>query len=201
MKLYYTKGACSLVVRIVINEIGLTAEFEAVNLRTKKTETGKDFLNINPKGSVPTLELNNGEVLTENAVILQYLADDSNATKLLPKVGDFKRYRVLEWINFISTELHKSIGPLFNPAMSEEMKNQILLPLIRTKLSYVDRHLQHHQYLLGDDFTLPDAYLFVMILWTSFFHIDLTEWKNLTRYFNTLNHRKSIQQSIKQEES
>ena len=199
MKLYYTKGACSLAVRIIINELGLESEYEAVNLRAKETASGKDFLSINPKGAVPVIQLNNGHFLTENAVILQYLADTSNATHLLPPIGDFKRYEVLEWLNYITTELHKSFGALFNPTISDELKEQVFIPLIKAKLNYVNRHLEDHAYLLGNHFTLPDAYLFVMLLWSVSFKLDLKEWAHLSRYFNELNKRASIQHSLKQE--
>jgi glutathione S-transferase len=199
MKLYFSKGACSLVVRIIINEIGIDSEFESVNLKTKKTESGHDFLAINPKGAVPTLEVKNGDILTENAIILQYLCDASQATQLLPKIDDFQRYHVLEWLNYIATEIHKSMATLFNPSISQELKNDVFIPLIKTKLNYINRHMQTHHYLLGDHFTLPDAYLFVMLLWTRYFNIDLKEWENLVRYFDALHHRESIQHSLKQE--
>lgn len=199
MKLYFSKGACSLVVRICIHEIGLDSTFESVNLKTKKTESGSDFLDINPKGAVPTLELQNGDTLTENAVILQYLCDISNAIQLLPPLGNINRYKVLEWVNYISTELHKGIGALFNPSISQELKKDVFIPIIKNKLNYVNQHLQNHQYLIGDQFTLPDAYLFVMLKWTSYFNIDLNEWDNLSRYFKTLGQRNSIQLSLKEE--
>ena len=199
MKLYYAPGACSLVVRIIINEIGIESEFESVNLKTKTTESGDDYLAINPKGAVPALQLSNGNMLTENAVILQYLADSSKATQLLPQITDFNRYHVLEWLNYITTELHKGIGILFNPAISDDLKNSLFIPLIKSKLDYVNNHLQNHTYLLGDHFTLPDAYLFVMLRWTIYFKLNLKEWNNLTRYFAELNNRPSIQQSLKQE--
>lgn len=199
MKLFYTKGACSLVVRIIINEMGLQAEYEAVDLKTKKTSTGKDFLAINPKGAVPVLQLKNGEFLTENAVILQYLADESKATHLLPKIGDLNRYRVLEWLNYITTELHKGFGALFNPTVPAEIKEQIFIPLIKAKLGYVDNHLQNSPYLIGDHFTLPDAYLFVMLRWSNYFNIDIKAQSHLWRYLTELNQRKSIQASLIQE--
>jgi len=199
MKLYYTRGACSLVVRIIINEIGLRAEFESVDLRSKKTEKGDDFLKINPKGAVPTLKTNDGEILTENAVILQYLADTNGATKLLPGTGDFKRYRVLEWLNYVATELHKTISTLFNPGLPEEVREKVYKPLIKTKCTYVDKNLANHNYLLGDEFTLPDAYLFVMMTWLVHFKFDLNEWPNLQRYFTELKQRKSIHQSLVEE--
>ena len=199
MKLYYTKGACSLIVRIIINEIGLKADYESVDLRTKKTASGMDFLTINSKGSVPALQLDDGEILTENAVILQYLADTAHATQLLPAVGDFKRYRVLEWLNYTATDLHKGIGLLFNPAITQEMKEKIFFPLIKTKLSYINNHLKENQYLLGNYFTLPDAYLFVVMRWAAYFKIDLNEWTHLVKYLDELKNRKSIQESLQQE--
>ena len=201
MKLYYTKGSCSLAVRIIINEIGLTADFEAVDLKTKTTAAGNNFLMINPKGSVPVLALSNGDILTENAVILQYLADVAEATQLLAPVGDFNRYRTLEWVNYIATELQKSIGSLFNPAMTKEMKDKVVIPLVRSKLTYINHHLEHRHYLLGEHFSLPDAYFFVMLLWASYFAIEVNEWPHIMRYFSELNQRKSIQQSLQQESS
>ena len=199
MKLYYAPGACSLVARIIMNEIGIESAFESVNLMTKTTETGQNFFNINPKGAVPVLQLNNGDILTENAVILQYLADKSNATQLLPPTSNFERYRVLEWVNYIATELHKGIGILFNPGITQELKNDIFIPLIKSKFKYVNQHLQDHVYLLGEHFTLPDAYLFVMLRWSVYFKFDLKEWNNLNRYFTNLQDRPSIQKSLKQE--
>jgi len=196
MKLYYTKGACSLVPRIIINELGLKAEFESVNLKTKKTETDNNFLLINPKGAVPTLEIQPGLVLTENAVILQYLADSTNSTQLLPEVNDFNRYRVLEWLNFVATELHKGIGVLFNPSLSQAARDEVFIPLIKKKLTFIDTHLKNHAYLLGGTFTLPDAYLFVMLTWANNFKIDLQAWPHLTQYFKTLKNRPSIQKAL-----
>lgn len=200
MKLYYSRGACSLVVRILLNEIGLESTFEAVNLKTKKTETNEDFLAINSKGSVPTLQLNNGEILTENAVILQYLAEHSKATQLLPPVSDFNRYRVLEWLNYITTELHKGFSPLFNPAIEQEVKDKVLIPSLKNKFNYLNNHLKSQKYVCGDHFTLPDPYLYVMIRWGFLFKFNLQEWEHLERYFSELSERKSIQTSLKQEE-
>lgn len=196
MKLYYSKGACSLVTRIIINELHLKAAFESVDLKAKKTETDSDFLLINPKGAVPALEIQSGQILTENAVILQYLADSANATQLLPGVNDFNRYRVLEWLNYVATELHKGIGVLFNPALPQMARDDVFIPLIKKKLMFVDAHLEHHTYLLGKAFTLPDAYLFVMLLWTGYCKIELQPWPRLAQYFNTLKTRPSIQKSL-----
>ena len=199
MKLYYTPGACSLVVRIIINEIGLHCEYEAVDLRRKKTASGKDYLTLNPKGAVPLLQLENGTFITENAVILQYLADDSKATNLLPPVGDFNRYCVLEWLNYITTEVHKGFGALFNSSIPQETKDTIFIPMLKLKFAYINKRLQNRSYLVGDHFTLPDAYLFVMLGWARHFKMDMTEWTELNRYQAELNKRKSIQQSLIQE--
>lgn len=198
MKLYYSKGACSLVPRIIINEIGLRCDFESVNLKTKETEKGRDFYQINPKGSVPVLEFNNKEVLTENAVILQFLADDSKSSQLLPEVGNFQRYRVLEWLNYITTELHKSFSPLFNPSVADDLKKTLFIPLLKTKLSFVNTHLTQ-SYLVGNQFTLADAYLFVVLRWTQIVKINLAEWDNLQRFMSVLKQRPSIAKALEME--
>lgn len=199
MKLYYSKGACSLVVRIIINEIGLPCDYESVDLKTKKTETGKDFFNINAKGSVPVLQLDNGKILTENAVILQYIADTARASSLLPNIGEWDRYCVLEWLNYITTELHKGFGSLFNNAIAQDVKEQIFIPLIKAKLTFVNNHLEHHAYLVGNHFTLPDAYLFVILRWAIYFKLNLNDWPNLASYSTELSKRPAIQQSLKEE--
>lgn len=199
MKLYYAKGACSLVVRIVINEIDVACSYEAVDLRKKRTESDQDFLKINPKGAVPTLELDNGTILTENAVILQYLADTNKADKLLPAVGHFERYRVLEWVNYITTEVHKGFGALFNPSVPEELKNDLFIPMLVKKFKFINEALNAKKYLAGDNFTLPDAYLFVMVRWAQHFKIDLSEYTNLVNYFEGLRNHPSIIRSLKEE--
>lgn len=199
MKLYYTKGACSLVVRIIINELGLQSNYESVDLKTKRTASGRDFLMINPKGAVPVLQTDDDEILTENAAILQYLADKQHVTPLLPAMGDFKRYRVIEWLNYIASDVHKSFGGMFNPTIPQATKESIFVPLIETKLSYVDQHLQANHYLLGQSFTLPDAYLFVMLSWAYSLKFDMNQWPALTRYFDELKERKSIQKSLIEE--
>lgn len=198
MKLYYAKGTCSLAVRITINEIGMQAQFEEVDLKTKKTASGEDFLLINPKGSVPVIVTDKKETLTENSVIQQYLADKNNATQLLPPLGSFKRYRVLEWLNYISTELHKGCGPLFSPAIPTDLKNSVFKPALKNKLSYVEKNLTS-QFLLGDHFTIADSYLFVILSWLPLFKIDLKEWPQLSHYFSELQHRDSVKKSLQEE--
>lgn len=199
MKLYYTKGACSLTVRILINELGLNSEYEAVNLQTKQTETGKDFLKINPKGAVPTLVTTDGKVVTENAIIQQYLAEANQAFELLPPIGEFKRYQVLEELNFISTEIHKGFSPLFNPNIPQEIKDKIFIPHLKSKITLLDKQLAQKKYLSGDHFTLPDIYFYVMLTWALSFKFNMSEWPNVARYFIELQKRQAIQKSLHQE--
>lgn len=199
MKLYYAKGACSLAARVIIHELNIPCEFEAVNLQTKKTATGADFLTINPKGVVPVLLLDDGQFLTENAAIQQYLADEHNAIKLLPATSNFRRYRVLEWLTFVSTDLHKGCGPLFNPKLPQQIKDEIFIPILKNKITLVDQHLSRNKYLLDEQFTLADAYLFVILSWLPHFHIELANWPNIVRYFNELKSRPSIQKSLQEE--
>jgi glutathione S-transferase len=199
MKLYYAKGACSLAVRIVIHELRLNVDFESVNLQTKKTETGKDFLAINPKGVVPVLITDDNQTLTENAAIQQYLADTQQATRLLPALGDFKRFRVLEWLNCISTDLHKGCSPLFISNLPNEIKEQIFIPRIKKTLAYVEKYLNQKNFLVGEDFTLPDGYLFVILSWMPRLNISMTEYVQVNRYFEALKKRETIQRALKEE--
>jgi len=199
MKLYYSKGACSLAVRILINELNIPCEFESVNLVVKKTERGEDFLTINPKGAVPVLVLDNNEVLTENAAIQQYIADKYKAFELFPPVGDFNRYRVIEWLNFISTDLHKGCSPLFNPEIPDNIKDTIFKKSLKGKLKFVDAHLTNNKYLMGDNFSLADGYLFVILRWLTYFQINLTEWPQLSLYHDLLETRHSIVRSLREE--
>lgn len=199
MKLYYTKGACSLVVRIILNELAMVCQFEAVDLKNKKTEKGEDFLSINPKGAVPTLQLDDGRVLTENAVILQYLADEKKAIHLLPAVGQFERYRVLEWVNYITTEIHKSFGALFNPNVPDDLKESLFIPLLKKKFDYIDNALANQNYLMGEHFTLPDAYLFVMLRWALSFKIAIKEFTALSHYYTRLQQYPAILRSLNDE--
>lgn len=199
MKLYFTKGACSLACRIIINEIGISCEYESVDLMTKKTQAGLDYYTINPKGAVPVLQISQKQILTENAVILQYLADTNNAEELLPPTKDLNRYRVLEWLNFVATELHKSFGPLFHSKIPQEIKNDFFIPFIGSKLSFLNDHFEKRTYLSGSSFTLPDAYLFVILTWAMKFKFDMNKLSHLARYFKQLQNRQSIQKSLEEE--
>ena len=200
MKFYYCKSSCSLVVRIILNELNLEFQDVEVDLRTKKTISGEDFLAMNPKGAVPAIRLDNGEILTENQVILQYLTDSTPGQKLLAPVGDFKRYRTLEWLNYISTELHKSIGMFFNPTLPEEVKTKVLTPIIMARFAYINERLTKDSYFMGDQFTLPDAYLFVMLRWAHYFKLDLSSYKNLGQFMAQVQTRPAVIKSLEQEQ-
>jgi len=198
MKLYYSPGACSLSPLIVANEAGIDLDLEQVDLREKKTKSGKDFLSINPKGQVPVLEISEGQRLTEGPAIVQYLADLKHDTDLVPAAGSLERYRVQEWLNFIATELHKTFGPLFRPTTPEEFK-RLSKEVLAKRFDYLDKELAGKKYLTGDTFTAADAYLFTMLRWSSHFAIDLSKWSNLAAYFDRVGARPKVQESIKQE--
>ena len=195
MKLYYSPGACSQAAHIVLHETGFSHDSIAVDLRAKTIDDGSDYLRINPKGAVPALELENGEVLTENAVILQYLGDRSGSSDLLPPLGDFRRYRVLEWLNYIATELHKGFGPLWNPAAASEWK-QAARDQLAKKFDFIEQQLGDRPFLTGDDFTIADAYLFVMLGWTAMHNIDLVRWPRLTAFSERARKRGSVRQVL-----
>jgi glutathione S-transferase len=199
MKLYYAKGACSLAVRILLHELKLDCAYESVSLADRKTESGADFLALNPKGYVPTLKLDDGTVLTENAVIHQYLAETHRATQLLPPASEFKHYLVLEWLIFITTELHKGFGPLFNSKLPDDIKQDIFIPQLKKRFALVNQQLEGNEFLLGQNYTLPDGYLFVMLFWASHLQLPLQEFPQLTRYFNALKQRESIATALREE--
>ena len=196
MKLYYSPGACSQAPHIILHETGLSHDAERVDLKTKKLEDGGDYLAVNPKGAVPALRLDSGEVLTENSVILQYLGDRAAWPEVLPPMGDFRRYRVLEAVNFITTELHKRFGLfLFNPDVSDEMK-QLAIADIGKKLDYIDKEMGAGPYLMGEELTLPDAYLFVITGWTDKF-MDLSRWPNLAASRERMMQRPAVRHVLK----
>jgi len=199
MKLYYTKGACSLVIRILINELKLKSEYESVDLRAKKTESGEDFFKINIKGSVPALITDDGKVLTENVVIQQYLVDREHANQLLPPLDHFQRYQVLELLNFVTTELHKGFSPLFNPAFPQEVKDKFVIPQLQAKFKIMDDRLSQSTYLFGESLTLPDIYFFVMLTWAHRMKVDLSHYSQFPRYFAEMSKRDSIAKSLQEE--
>jgi glutathione S-transferase len=195
MKLYYAPGACSQAPHILLHEIGLDHDAVRVDLRAKKLEDGRDYLELNPKGAVPALQLDSGEVLTENAVILQYLGDRANWPEVLPPLGDFRRYRVLEMLNFITTELHKRFGLLFNPNAGDETK-RLATDELSKKLDYIDGRLGDGPFLFGDDLTLPDPYLFVITGWAEKMLGGLDRWPKLRAFRERMMERPSVRQVL-----
>jgi glutathione S-transferase len=198
MKLYYSKGACSLSIRILAHELGLTLEYESVDLRAKKTGTGADYWGINPKGSVPALLLEDGTLLTENIAIAQYLAD-THPSSLLPPTGELERYRILEWQSFVASDLHKAFTPLFNPAVPKEINEAIFIPLLRNKLSVLEKALKGKQYLRGETLCLADPYCFVCLSWVDHFGISLNDTPEVHRYFETIKKRPAVLAALKEE--
>jgi glutathione S-transferase len=190
MKLYFAPEACSLSPHIVLEELGLPFTLVKVDTKTKKTAGGRDFLAVNPKGYVPVLELDNGERLTEGPAIVQYLADLKPVAKLAPANGTFERTRLQEWLNFISTEIHKSYSPMFNAALPEAAKAIFKDKLIQ-RYTFVAATLDKQDYLLGSRFTVADAYLFVVTRWAKHFDIDVDRWPALASFMERVAARAS----------
>jgi glutathione S-transferase len=199
MKLYFSPGACSLSPHIVLREAGIQADLERVDLKTKRTKSNADLTTVNPKGQVPTLVLDDGQVLTEGPAIVQYLADSRPEAKLAPPNGTIERYRLQEWLNFITSELHKSFGALFNPAVPVGCK-KLPTETISTRLAYVDQELgKGGPFLMGSQFTVADAYLFTVVNWTKFLKIDLGQWPNVKAYVERVAARPKVHEALKAE--
>jgi len=198
MKLYFAPGACSLSPHIVLREAGYNFELEQVNNQEKKTKSGKDYWGINAKGQVPVLELDNGERITEGPVVVQYLADQKPSSGLAPANGTMERVRVQEWLNFITSEIHKSFGPIFRPTTPDAFK-EISKENLGKRFDWIDKQLAGKQYLTGDKFTVADAYLFTVLRWTTRVNIDLAKWPNLKAYFDRVGARPKVQEAMKAE--
>jgi len=198
MKLYFAHGACSLSPHIVLRESGLPFELEAVDLETKKTAGGADYYGINPKGYVPALMLDDGQVLTEGPAIVQYLADLVPEKRLAPPAGSMERYRLMEWLNFITAELHKGFGVFFTPGTAEECKNRARAGLIK-RLDFVEKHLGKNKYLVDDDFTVADAYLFTIAGWSHIVNLDLAGWPALKAYHARISERTAVRAAMQAE--
>jgi len=198
MKLYFAPGACSLSPHIVLRESGTQFDTEQVNNQEKKTKSGTDYWTINPKGQVPVLELDNGERLTEGPVIVQYIADRKPEAGLVPPAGTTERYRVQEWLNFITSELHKTFGPIFRPTTPDAYK-AISKENLGKRFDWLNKEMAGKQYLMGDKFTVADAYLFTVLRWTSRIEIDLGKWPNLKAYVDRVAARPKVQEALKAE--
>jgi glutathione S-transferase len=198
MKLYYSKGACSLSPHIVLIEAGLPYTLEKVDMGSKKTDQGVDYLTVNSKGAVPALQLDDGKVLTEGPAVVQYLADLKPESGLAPRAGTFERYQLMEILNYLTSEVHKSFGPLFNPASSADMKTDAKAALDK-KFAWLTAFLGGKTYLLGSTFTVADAYLFTLLSWTSHVGIDLGKWPVLSAYHSRIAQRPKVQQALREE--
>jgi glutathione S-transferase len=197
-QLYYAPAACSLAVHIVLLEQGETPKLVKVSTKTKKMDDGGDFLTITPKGYVPALRIPSGEILTENAAILQYLADNKPDT-VAPKAGTLERFRVNEWLTYNTSEIHKTFSPLFNPATSDEQK-KALKEKLAARFDFIEKHLgDGRSYLTGEKFTIADAYVFVVVNWSNFTGIDLTPWPKLRGFQARVQARPATQAAMKAE--
>jgi glutathione S-transferase len=198
MKLYYAPGACSQAPHIVARETGLAIDLAKVEFPSKRTTEGEDLYAVNPKGAVPALKLDDGNVLTENAVIMQYLADQAPASELaIPRDG-IERYRLLEWVNFIATEIHKGFGPLWNPATPDAYKDATREALGK-KFDYLQERIGDGPWILGDRFSIADAYAFAVLNWTRIHAIDIGRWPGLAAYLGRIAARPAVQQTLRAE--
>ena len=196
MKLYYAPGACSQAAHIVLHEAGLPHSSEAVDIRQKKTADGGDYFAVNPKGAVPALEIGD-EVLTENGAVLQYLGDKAAKDALLPADG-LRRYRVIEWVSYLGSDVHKSFGPLFNPASTAEAK-QAARDMVGKKLDYVEKALAGRDYLMGAQPSIADPYLFAMLGWLKGHEMDIGKWPNLAAFRERMKQRPAVQKVLEAE--
>jgi glutathione S-transferase len=198
MKLYFSTAACSLSPRIVLLEAGLPFTAEKVDFKSKKTASGADYLTINSKGAVPALELDDGQVLTEGPAIVQYLADLKPDTRLAPRAGSFERYRLMEILNYITSEVHKGFSPLFRPATSADAR-KIAVDNLEKKLEWLSAHLAGKKFLMGDTFTVADPYLFTVLRWAALVHVDLSKWPVLVDYVASVGERPKVKEALQAE--
>jgi glutathione S-transferase len=194
MKLYYSPGACSLSPHIALLEAGLPYDLIKVDLRAKKLENGDDYLKINPKGQVPALALDSGELVTEGPVIVQMIADKAGKG-LAPARDSAERYKLLEWLNFITTELHKNFGPMFSPVLADDAK-AFFKDRVMGKFKYLETALAGHDYVMGKQFTVADAYLFTMLAWADRLKFDLSGMPNLMAYKARVGARPKVQEAL-----
>jgi glutathione S-transferase len=198
MKLYYSPGACSLSPHIALLEAGLPYDLVKVDVRAKKLDNGDDYFQINPKGQVPALGLDNGEIMTEGPVIVQMIADQAAGKDLAPAIGSPERYRLQEWLNFVTTELHKNFSPLFNPAIPDEVK-AFFKDRIMGKFKYADQKLAGRDYLMGSQFTVADGYLYTMLRWADGNKMDLSGLNNLLAFKDRVGARPKVQEALTKE--
>lgn len=198
MKLFYSPGACSFAPHILLCETGLPYDLERVDLGRHQTARGEDFFAINPKGSVPVLQLDSGEYLTEGPVIAQYICDTAERRDLMPAAGTLARYQVMEWLNYLSSEIHKSFSPLFNPALDAAAKGAFIQALVK-KFGWVSAQLARQPYLAGKDFSAADAYLFTVAGWAPYTGVDISALQPLQDYLARIAERPAVKAARKAE--
>ncbi len=198
MKLYYDSGSCALSPHIVLCEAELPFELEKVDLGNCTTERGVDFGQINPKRLVPVLALDDGQILTEGSVIVQYVADQVPEKNLIPSPGTMERYRVLEWLSFVSAELHRGFTPLFNSRLPKDYKD-VVLKRLTERFEFLERHLAGRPYLSGDAFSVADAYCFTILNWAGYVKVDMSPWAELEAYGNRVASRPKVQDAMRAE--
>jgi glutathione S-transferase len=192
MKLYYAPGACSLSPHIVAREAGILLELEKVDLAAKKTASGEDYRQVNPKGYVPALRLDDGSVLTEGPAIVQYLADRKPAAALAPHAGTIERYRLQEWLGFLNSEIHKTWGALYDP----RAERAPVIEKLKQRLSFLESELKNRACLLPSGFSVADAYLFTLLNWAGFTQVDLSPYPALVRYAERIRARPKVQEAL-----
>ena len=197
MKLYYSPGACSVSPHIALREAGLSFQLERVDLKGKKTQTGADYLRVNPKGYVPALELDNGQVLTEGAVIVQYIADLKPEAKLAPPNGTFERVRLQEWLHFIGSELHKPYSPLYQATIPDDVKAWWRENKVVPRIDFLARSLEGKKFVMGEGFTVADGYLFTVLSWAK--HVSVELGPVLQDYLRRIGQRPKVQEALKAE--
>ncbi|HEY1460885.1 MAG TPA: glutathione transferase GstA [Casimicrobiaceae bacterium] len=195
MKLYYSPGACSLSPHITFREAGLPVTLVKASTKTHKLDDGTDYYTLSPKGYVPLLELDNGEFLSEGPAIVQYLADQNPGSGLAPAAGTLSRYRLMEWLNFVTAELHKQFGPMFQPNTPPEFK-EVLKDKISKRYDWLAGELKGKDYLMGTQFTVADAYLYTILRWTNFVGLDLAKWPVLAAYKARVESRPKVQEAL-----
>ena len=195
MRLFFSPGACSLSPHIVTRELGLDAKLERMDGKTHTLSDNANYYGVNPKGSVPALALDNGELLTEGAVIVQYLADQKPEAGLIPAAGTFDRYRLQEWLNFIATDLHKQLSPLYNPRVNDDGKAALKERFVQ-RLGVVAKRLEAGPWLMGATYTVADPYLFTILRWTARFELDLEQWPSIVSFMSRMNERPAVKAAL-----
>ncbi len=198
MKLYYAPGSCGLASQIAMQEVGQAYTLVKVDFKTKTTVEG-DYLKVSPKGFIPVLQMDDGDQLTEGAVILQWIADQHPDRQLLPAFGSRARYTALEWLNFVASDLHKGMAVMFSPFLDEATKQRFAEGNLRSKFQYIDEHLHQNDYVLGERFSVADAYLYNVLSWPHRVNIDMAGYRHIARFMQRMEQRPSVQAALKAE--